>query len=247
MIDLHNFSNSSFLLRKEQNKPPEIKTKEDLYFEKVNKLKDIKTRNKILKNINETISEINNFSHVLFNAGDLVDPKLGTVNKLEIKINLTKDSSTTPETYYISKNSDVIIDFSYLSCYLNDLKYIFTSLLDLIDSFKLIEYNTILNSLKFSNCIKIILPDFYTQQTPIKDQTSKFINSCKSLEEQNQLIINSLVNFESINNLKITLIDKLEIVKNELKAQILIYLRFIDSSVSILNTVKTNYNEIPKA
>ena len=247
MNDLHNFPNLSFYHMKEHCKNPEVKTKEDLYFEKVNKLKDIKTRNKILKNINNTISDINNFSHVLINAGDLVDPKLGTVNKLEIKINLTKDSSTTPESYYISKTSDIEIDFSYLSCYLSYLKYIFTSLLDLIEYFKLIEYNTILNSLKFANCIKIVLPDFYTQQTPIKDQTSKFINSCKSLEEQNQLIINSLISFESINNLKINLLDRTEIIKNELKAQLLTYLNFIDSSVSILNTIKINYDGLPKA
>ena len=182
MNNLHNFPNLSFYQMKEHCKNPEVKTKEDLHFEKINKLKDIKTKNKILKNINNTISDINNFSHVLINAGDLVDPKLGTVNKLEIKINLTKDSSTTPETYYISKISDVIIDFSYISCYLSYLKYIFTSLLNLTEYFNLFEYNTILNSLKFANCIKISLPEFYNQYTPLKDSTSKFINSCKNLE-----------------------------------------------------------------
>ncbi len=200
------------------------------------KIKDMKDKSKMIKNINDTIKQIMDCSHV----DTLSSGSISIVNKLEISDISINDSSKK------IKKSQLTIDFTYLSYYLNCTKYIFTTLYDLVDIYHFVEYNTIINNLRYLNGITIIITNGSDKSYISSDFTGEsrtFLSKCEELETISKNISNSLLNFDCVNKFKFAVLDK-KTFEVELKIQLMTFINLINDSVTILNSIKESYDKL---
>lgn len=224
------------------NKPKHIehlkpKTLNDIEDNYKHKIKDLRDRNKLLKNINENIEQIIKCSNV-YVSDETKNIKI--VDKLNIS-----DTSIDQDNKIIKK-SELTIDFTYLSYYLNCMKYIFITLYDLVDIYHFIEYNTLINTLKYLNTITITIKDNTDkvyESNSFTGESKTFLSKCEELENISKNINKVLLNFDHINNLKFASIDK-KPLNTELKLQLKIFNNMINDAVCILNSIKESYDKL---
>lgn len=215
------------------------KTVDNIKEDYKRKIKVMKDKNKMIKNINDTIKQIMNYSNVnkLDSDGDIT-----LVNKLEIS-----DISIIDSDKKIKK-TELTIDFTYLSYYLNCMKYIFTTLYDLVDIYHFEEYNTIINNLRYLNSITIKIRDkidptkFYSSNDFTSD-SRMFLSKCEELETIFKNINDSLLNFDRVNIIKFTALDKRSF-EFELKLQLNGFINSVNYSVIVLNSIKESYDKL---
>lgn len=224
------------------NKPKPVghlkpKTLDDIEDNFKRKMKDLRDRNKLLKNINENIEQIIKCSNIS------ISDKTNTVKIID-KLNIS-DTSIDQDNKTIKK-SELTIDFTYLSYYLNCMKYIFITLYDLVDIYHFIEYNTLINTLKYLNTITITIKDDNNQvcdSNSFTGESKTFLSRCEELENISKNINKVLLNFDHINNLKFASIDK-KPFNTELKLQLKIFNNMINDAVCILNSIKESYDKL---
>ena len=213
------------------------KTVDDIKEDYKRKIKDMKDKSKMIKNINNTIKQIMDCSNVSVqdSSGNIT-----LINKLEIS-----DTSIN-SSYKIIKKSELTIDFTYLSYYLNCTKYIFTTLYDLIDIYHFVEYNTIINNLRYLNGIIITIKDTNSNSCSSSDfsgDSRTFLSKCEELETIFKNINDSLLNFDCVNIFKFTALDKRSF-EFELKFQLNGFINLINDSVIVLNSIKQSYDKL---
>ena len=213
------------------------KTVDDIKEDYKRKIKDMKDKSKMIKNINDTIKQIMDCSNVSVqdSSGNIT-----LINKLEIS-----DTSIV-SSYKIIKKSELTIDFTYLSYYLNCTKYIFTTLYDLIDIYHFVEYNTIINNLRYLNGIIITIKDTSGNSCSSCDfsgDSRTFLSKCEELETIFKNINDSLLNFDRVNIFKFTALDKRSF-EFELKLQLNGFINSINDSVIVLNSIKQSYDKL---
>ena len=212
------------------------KTVDNIKEDYKHKIKDMKDKSKMIKNINDTIKQIMDCSRVETSAAG----SISFVNKLEISCISAHSSSK------IILKPEIIIDFTYLSYYLNCTKYIFTTLYDLVDIYHFVEYNTIINNLRYLNGITITITNSsgtsYNSSDFIGDSRA-FLSKCEELETISKSINNSLLNFDCVNKFKFAVLDK-KTFEAELKIQLMTFINLINDSVTILNSIKQSYDKL---
>ena len=200
------------------------------------KIKDMKDKSKMIKNINDTIKQIMDCSHVNTSSSG----SISLVNKLEISdIHISNTNMKI-------KKPELTIDFTYLSYYLNCTKYIFTTLYDLVDIYHFVEYNTIINNLRYLNGITITITNGSDKSYISSDFTGDsrtFLSKCEELETISKSINNSLLNFDCVNKFKFAVLDK-KTFEVELKIQLMTFINLINDSVTILNSIKQSYDKL---
>ena len=213
------------------------KTVDNIKEDYKRKIKDMKDKSKMIKNINDTIKQIMDCSNVSMqdSSGNII-----FVNKLEIS-----DISIIDSDKKIKK-SELTIDFTYLSYYLNCTKYIFTTLYDLVDIYHFVEYNTIINNLRYLNSITIKITNGSDKSYNSSDFTGDsrtFLLKCEELETIFKNINDSLLNFDRVNIFKFTALDKRSF-EFELKLQLNGFINSINDSVIVLNSIKESYDKL---
>ncbi len=213
------------------------KTVDNIKEDYKRKIKDMKDKSKMIKNINNTIKQIMDCSNVSVqdSSGNIT-----LINKLEIS-----DTSIV-SSYKIIKKSELTIDFTYLSYYLNCTKYIFTTLYDLVDIYHFVEYNTIINNLRYLNGIIITIKDTNSNSCGSSDfsgDSRTFLSKCEELETIFKNINDSLLNFDRVNIFKFTALDKRSF-EFELKLQLNGFINSINDSVIVLNSIKQSYDKL---
>lgn len=212
------------------------KTVDNIKEDYKRKVKDMKDKSKMIKNINDTIKQIMDCSHVDIST----TWNISFVNKLEIS-----DISIIDSDKKIKK-SQLTIDFTYLSYYLNCTKYIFTTLYDLVDIYHFMEYNTIINNLRYLNGITIKITNGSDKSYNSSDFTGDsrmFLSKCEELETIFKNINDSLLNFDRVNIFKFTALDKRSF-EFELKLQLNGFINSINDSVIVLNSIKESYDKL---
>lgn len=212
------------------------KTVDNIKEDYKRKIKDMKDKSKMIKNINDTIKQIMDCSHV----DTSIVGSISFVNKLEIS-----DISIIDSDKKIKK-SELTIDFTYLSYYLNCTKYIFTTLYDLVDIYHFVEYNTIINNLRYLNGITIKITNGSDKSYNSSDFTGDsrtFLSKCEELETIFKNINDSLLNFDRVNIFKFTALDKRSF-EFELKLQLNGFINSINDSVIVLNSIKESYDKL---
>ena len=212
------------------------KTVDNIKEDYKRKIKDMKDKSKMIKNINDTIKQIMDCS----NVSGLSSGSISLVNKLEIS-----DISIIDSDKKIKK-SQLTIDFTYLSYYLNCTKYIFTTLYDLVDIYHFVEYNTIINNLRYLNGITITITNDSNKSYNSSDFTNEsrtFLSKCEELETIFKNINDSLLNFDRVNIFKFTALDKRSF-EFELKLQLNGFINSINDSVIVLNSIKESYDKL---
>ena len=190
----------------------------------------------MIKNINDTIKQIMDCSHVDIST----TWNISFVNKLEIS-----DISIIDSDKKIKK-SQLTIDFTYLSYYLNCTKYIFTTLYDIVDIYHFVEYNTIINNLRYLNGITIKITNGSDKSYNSSDfvgDSRMFLSKCEELETIFKNINDSLLNFDRVNIFKFTALDKMSF-EFELKLQLNGFINSINDSVIVLNSIKESYDKL---
>ena len=214
-------------------KPKTIDTIKEDYKRKI---KDMKDKSKMIKNINDTIKQIMDCSHVNTSSSG----SISLVNKLEIfDIHISNTNMKI-------KKPELTIDFTYLSYYLNCTKYIFTTLYDLVDIYHFVEYNTIINNLRYLNGIIITIKDTNSNSCSSNDfsgDSRTFLSKCEELETIFKNINDSLLNFDRVNIFKFTALDKRSF-EFELKLQLNGFINSINDSVIVLNSIKESYDKL---
>lgn len=212
------------------------KTVDNIKEDYKRKVKDMKDKSKMIKNINDTIKQIMDCSHVDIST----TWNISFVNKLEIS-----DISIIDSDKKIKK-SQLTIDFTYLSYYLNCTKYIFTTLYDIVDIYHFVEYNTIINNLRYLNSITITITNGSDKSYNSSDFTGDsrmFLSKCEELETIFKNINDSLLNFDRVNIFKFTALDKRSF-EFELKLQLNGFINSINDSVIVLNSIKESYDKL---
>ena len=212
------------------------KTVDNIKEDYKRKIKDMKDKSKMIKNINDTIKQIMDCSRVSTSTTG----SISFVNKLEIS-----DISIIDSDKKIKK-SQLTIDFTYLSYYLNCTKYIFTTLYDLVDIYHFVEYNTIINNLRYLNGITNTITNGSDKSYISSDFTGEsrtFLSKCEELETISKNISNSLLNFDCVNKFKFAVLDK-KTFEVELKIQLMTFINLINDSVTILNSIKQSYDKL---
>lgn len=212
------------------------KTVDNIKEDYKRKVKDMKDKSKMIKNINDTIKQIMDCSHVDIST----TWNISFVNKLEIS-----DISIIDSDKKIKK-SQLTIDFTYLSYYLNCTKYIFTTLYDIVDIYHFVEYNTIINNLRYLNGITIKITNGSDKSYNSSDFTGDsrmFLSKCEELETIFKNINDSLLNFDRVNIFKFTALDKRSF-EFELKLQLNGFINSINDSVIVLNSIKESYDKL---
>ena len=212
------------------------KTVDNIKEDYKRKVKDMKDKSKMIKNINDTIKQIMDCSHVDIST----TWNISFVNKLEIS-----DISIIDSDKKIKK-SQLTIDFTYLSYYLNCTKYIFTTLYDIVDIYHFVEYNTIINNLRYLNGITIKITNGSDKSYNSSDFTGDsrmFLSKCEELETIFKNINDSLLNFDRVNIFKFTVLDK-KTFEAELKFQLNGFINSINDSVIVLNSIKESYDKL---
>ena len=212
------------------------KTVDNIKKDYKRKIKDMKDKSKMIKNINDRIKQIMDCS----NVSESSSGSISFVNKLEISDTHIDESSKA-----ITK-SELTIDFTYLSYYLNCTKYIFTTLYDLVDIYHFVEYNTIINNLRYLNGITITIKDTSGNSCSSSDFTGDsrtFLSKCEELETIFKNINDSLLNFDRVNIFKFTVLDK-KTFEAELKFQLNGFINLINDSVIVLNSIKQSYDKL---
>ena len=214
------------------------KTVDNIKEDYKRKVKDMKDKSKMIKNINDIIKQIMDCSHVdISTTGNI-----SFVNKLEIS-----DTSIIDSDKKIKK-SQLTIDFTYLSYYLNCTKYIFTTFYDRVDIYHFVEYNTIINNLRYLNGITIKITNGSDKSYNSSDFTGDsrtFLSKCEELETIFKNINDSLLNFDRVNIFKFTALDKRSF-EFELKLQLNGFINSINDSVIVLNSIKESYDKLEK-
>lgn len=215
------------------------KTVDNIKEDYKRKVKDMKDKSKMIKNINDTIKQIMDCSNVSVqdSSGNIT-----LINKLEIS-----DTSIIDSDKKIKK-SQLTIDFTYLSYYLNCTKYIFTTLYDIVDIYHFVEYNTIINNLRYLNGITIKITNGSDKSYNSSDFTGDsrmFLSKCEELETIFKNINDSLLNFDRVNIFKFTALDKRSF-EFELKLQLNGFINSINDSVIVLNSIKESYDKLEK-
>ena len=213
------------------------KTVDNIKEDYKRKVKDMKDKSKMIKNINNTIKQIMDCSNVSVqdSSGNIT-----LINKLEIS-----DTSIIDSDKKIKK-SQLTIDFTYLSYYLNCTKYIFTTLYDIVDIYHFVEYNTIINNLRYLNGITIKITNGSDKSYNSSDFTGDsrtFLSKCEELETIFKNINDSLLNFDRVNIFKFTALDKRSF-EFELKLQLNGFINSINDSVIVLNSIKESYDKL---
>lgn len=213
------------------------KTVDNIKEDYKRKIKDMKDKSKMIKNINDTIKQIMDCSNVSVqdSSGNIT-----LINKLEISC-ISANSS-----FKIIIKPEITIDFTYLSYYLNCTKYIFTTLYDLVDIYHFVEYNTIINNLRYLNGITITITNGSDKSYISSDFTGDsraFLSKCEELETISKSINNSLLNFDCVNKFKFAVLDK-KTFETELKIQLMTFINLINDSVTILNSIKQSYDKL---
>lgn len=213
------------------------KTVDNIKEDYKRKVKDMKDKSKMIKNINDTIKQIMDCSNVSVqdSSGNIT-----LINKLEIS-----DTSIIDSDKKIKK-SQLTIDFTYLSYYLNCTKYIFTTLYDIVDIYHFVEYNTIINNLRYLNGITIKITNGSDKSYNSSDFTGDsrmFLSKCEELETIFKNINDSLLNFDRVNIFKFTVLDK-KTFEAELKFQLNGFINSINDSVIVLNSIKESYDKL---
>ncbi len=213
------------------------KTVDNIKKDYKRKIKDMKDKSKMIKNINDTIKQIMDCSNVSMqdSSGNII-----FVNKLEIS-----DISIIDSDKKIKK-SQLTIDFTYLSYYLNCTKYIFTTLYDLVDIYHFVEYNTIINNLRYLNGIIITITNgsgTSYNSSDFSGDSRTFLSKCEELETIFKNINDSLLNFDRVNIFKFTALDKRSF-EFELKLQLNGFINSINDSVIVLNSIKESYDKL---
>lgn len=212
------------------------KTVDNIKEDYKRKVKDMKDKSKMIKNINDTIKQIMDCSHVDIST----TWNISFVNKLEIS-----DISIIDSDKKIKK-SQLTIDFTYLSYYLNCTKYIFTTLYDIVDIYHFVEYNTIINNLRYLNGITIKITNGSDKSYNSSDfvgDSRMFLSKCEELETIFKNINDSLLNFDRVNIFKFTALDKRSF-EFELKLQLNGFINSINDSVIVLNSIKESYDKL---
>lgn len=212
------------------------KTVDNIKEDYKRKIKDMKDKSKIIKNINETIKQIMDCSNVSISSSG----SISFINKLEISDTSINDSDKE------IKKTELTIDFTYLSYYLNCTKYIFTTLYDLVDIYHFVEYNTIINNLRYLNGITIKITNGSDKSYNSSDFTGDsrtFLSKCEELETIFKNINDSLLNFDRVNIFKFTVLDK-KTFEAELKIQLMAFINLINDSVIVLNSIKESYDKL---
>ena len=213
------------------------KTVDNIKEDYKRKVKDMKDKSKMIKNINDTIKQIMDCSNVSVqdSSGNIT-----LINKLEIS-----DTSIIDSDKKIKK-TELTIDFTYLSYYLNCTKYIFTTLYDIVDIYHFVEYNTIINNLRYLNSITITITNgsdkSYNSSDFVGDSRT-FLSKCEELETIFKNINDSLLNFDRVNIFKFTALDKRSF-EFELKLQLNGFINSINDSVIVLNSIKESYDKL---
>lgn len=215
------------------------KTVDNIKEDYKRKVKDMKDKSKMIKNINDTIKQIMDCSNVSVqdSSGNIT-----LINKLEIS-----DTSIIDSDKKIKK-SQLTIDFTYLSYYLNCTKYIFTTLYDIVDIYHFVEYNTIINNLRYLNGITIKITNGSDKSYNSSDfvgDSRMFLSKCEELETIFKNINDSLLNFDRVNIFKFTALDKRSF-EFELKLQLNGFINSINDSVIVLNSIKESYDKLEK-
>lgn len=213
------------------------KTVDNIKEDYKRKVKDMKDKSKMIKNINDTIKQIMDCSNVSVqdSSGNIT-----LINKLEIS-----DTSIIDSDKKIKK-TELTIDFTYLSYYLNCTKYIFTTLYDIVDIYHFVEYNTIINNLRYLNGITIKITNGSDKSYNSSDFTGDsrmFLSKCEELETIFKNINDSLLNFDRVNIFKFTVLDK-KTFEAELKFQLNGFINSINDSVIVLNSIKESYDKL---
>lgn len=213
------------------------KTVDNIKEDYKRKVKDMKDKSKMIKNINDTIKQIMDCSNVSVqdSSGNIT-----LINKLEIS-----DTSIIDSDKKIKK-TELTIDFTYLSYYLNCTKYIFTTLYDIVDIYHFVEYNTIINNLRYLNGITIKITNGSDKSYNSSDFTGDsrmFLSKCEELETIFKNINDSLLNFDRVNIFKFTALDKRSF-EFELKLQLNGFINSINDSVIVLNSIKESYDKL---
>ena len=213
------------------------KTVDNIKEDYKRKVKDMKDKSKMIKNINDTIKQIMDCSNVSVqdSSGNIT-----LINKLEIS-----DTSIIDSDKKIKK-TELTIDFTYLSYYLNCTKYIFTTLYDIVDIYHFVEYNTIINNLRYLNCITIKITNGSDKSYNSSDfvgDSRMFLSKCEELETIFKNINDSLLNFDRVNIFKFTVLDK-KTFEAELKFQLNGFINSINDSVIVLNSIKESYDKL---
>ena len=212
------------------------KTVDNIKKDYKRKIKDMKDKSKMIKNINDTIKQIMDCS----NVSESSSGSISFVNKLEIS------DTHIDESYKEITKSELTIDFTYLSYYLNCTKYIFTTLYDLVDIYHFVEYNTIINNLRYLNGITIKITNGSDKSYNSSDFTGDsrtFLSKCEELETIFKNINDSLLNFDRVNIFKFTVLDK-KTFEAELKFQLNGFINLINDSVIVLNSIKQSYDKL---
>ena len=215
------------------------KTVDNIKEDYKRKVKDMKDKSKMIKNINDTIKQIMDCSNVSVqdSSGNIT-----LINKLEIS-----DTSIIDSDKKIKK-TELTIDFTYLSYYLNCTKYIFTTLYDIVDIYHFVEYNTIINNLRYLNGITIKITNGSDKSYNSSDfvgDSRMFLSKCEELETIFKNINDSLLNFDRVNIFKFTALDKRSF-EFELKLQLNGFINSINDSVIVLNSIKESYDKLEK-
>ena len=213
------------------------KTVDNIKEDYKRKVKDMKDKSKMIKNINDTIKQIMDCYNVSVqdSSGNIT-----LINKLEIS-----DTSIIDSDKKIKK-TELTIDFTYLSYYLNCTKYIFTTLYDIVDIYHFVEYNTIINNLRYLNGITIKITNGSDKSYNSSDFTGDsrtFLSKCEELETIFKNINDSLLNFDRVNIFKFTALDKRSF-EFELKLQLNGFINSINDSVIVLNSIKESYDKL---
>lgn len=213
------------------------KTVDNIKEDYKRKVKDMKDKSKMIKNINDTIKQIMDCSNVSVqdSSGNIT-----LINKLEIS-----DTSIIDSDKKIKK-TELTIDFTYLSYYLNCTKYIFTTLYDIVDIYHFVEYNTIINNLRYLNGITIKITNGSDKSYNSSDfvgDSRMFLSKCEELETIFKNINDSLLNFDRVNIFKFTVLDK-KTFEAELKFQLNGFINSINDSVIVLNSIKESYDKL---
>lgn len=213
------------------------KTVDNIKEDYKRKVKYMKDKSKMIKNINDTIKQIMDCSNVSVqdSSGNIT-----LINKLEIS-----DTSIIDSDKKIKK-TELTIDFTYLSYYLNCTKYIFTTLYDIVDIYHFVEYNTIINNLRYLNGITIKITNGSDKSYNSSDfvgDSRMFLSKCEELETIFKNINDSLLNFDRVNIFKFTVLDK-KTFEAELKFQLNGFINSINDSVIVLNSIKESYDKL---
>ena len=110
------------------------------------------------------------------------------------------------------------------------------------------EYNTIINNLRYLNGITIKITNGSDKSYNSSDfvgDSRMFLSKCEELETIFKNINDSLLNFDRVNIFKFTALDKRSF-EFELKLQLNGFINSINDSVIVLNSIKESYDKLEK-